>query len=167
MNKNGTIPRLLMRTGMQSRSRRTTPSCTDSSPALSEGNKIDGAISEYQVAIGLDETDAEYPNGLGDIYLLQGKFPAAEKQYRKAVSLAPNDAEKHRNLGDALRQQKQFDEAISELRQAIELNQYDSQARYLLGLALWDRGTSWLERVIDIAGKAGLGWGFLQFAILT
>ena len=29
----------------------------------------------------------------------------------------------------------------------------------------WDRGTSWLERVIDFAGKAGLGWGFLQFAI--
>jgi hypothetical protein len=29
----------------------------------------------------------------------------------------------------------------------------------------WDRGTIWLERVIDFAGKAGLGWGFLQFAI--
>jgi hypothetical protein len=29
----------------------------------------------------------------------------------------------------------------------------------------WDRGTSWLERVIKCAGKAGLGWGFLQFAI--
>jgi len=24
----------------------------------------------------------------------------------------------------------------------------------------WDRGTIWLERVIDFAGKAGLGWGF-------
>jgi hypothetical protein len=29
----------------------------------------------------------------------------------------------------------------------------------------WDRGTSWLERVIDFARKVGLGWGFLQFAI--
>jgi hypothetical protein len=27
----------------------------------------------------------------------------------------------------------------------------------------WERGTIWLERVIDFAGKAGLG--FLQFAI--
>jgi len=29
----------------------------------------------------------------------------------------------------------------------------------------WDRGTIWRERVIDFAGKTGLGWGFLQFAI--
>ena len=29
----------------------------------------------------------------------------------------------------------------------------------------WDRGIIWLERVIDFAGKTGLGWGFLQFAI--
>ena len=49
--------------------------------------KLDKAIEEYKVAVGLDTNAAEIHCKLGDVYFKKEMLEEAAKEYRKAVDL--------------------------------------------------------------------------------
>ncbi|MCF7887118.1 MAG: tetratricopeptide repeat protein [Candidatus Omnitrophica bacterium] len=65
---------------------------------LQSGGNLDGALSFYQKAVGLDPDYAQGYNDAGVIYEMQGQLNDAEKFYQKALEVNPDFMPAHANL---------------------------------------------------------------------
>jgi tetratricopeptide (TPR) repeat protein len=83
----------------------------------------------------LRQNDATYYHDMGNYYIQQKDYGAAEHAYRYAETLNPARAETHGNLGALLLTTERYTEAIAELTKATELNPNYADAYYNLSVA--------------------------------
>jgi TolB-like protein/DNA-binding winged helix-turn-helix (wHTH) protein len=89
----------------------------DGYPAVPE------AMANARHALALDETLAEAHTSLGAAYVLDWKWPEAEKEFRRALELNPNDAQTHQWYGNLfLGPVGRHSEAIAEVKHALDLD---------------------------------------------
>mgnify|MGYP001176840736 CR=1 FL=1 len=77
---------------------------------------------------------------LGNLFLMQGRYPDALEAYAATIARAPGDAQAHLNLGSAYLQLGRFEEAQSSCRQALAIKPDYIQAHTNLGIALMELG---------------------------
>ncbi|HXF59716.1 MAG TPA: protein kinase [Candidatus Saccharimonadales bacterium] len=108
---------------------------------------IQKAIEYYEKAMALDPTDARYPSGIADAYLIQTQvnatLPQKEgmakvKQYaRRALALDENSAEAHASMAVALLfADWNWTAAEREVKRAIEINAGYSTAHLIYSVIL-------------------------------
>jgi Flp pilus assembly protein TadD len=114
--------------------------------ALFVGGDVDGAVIEYELAIGLKPDHADSHLNLGVALAGQGRHEAALRHYAEALRLQPNRAVAHANLAISLSALGHRDDALSEARRAVELQPDDAIGHHALGVALGNAG-----RVADAA----------------
>ncbi len=83
---------------------------------------IQRAMAAARRAIALDDTLAEAHTSLGNAFLDDLQFAAAEVEFRRAISLNPNYATAHQWFGEGLVAQGRFEEALAEVKQAHDLD---------------------------------------------
>jgi tetratricopeptide (TPR) repeat protein len=99
--------------------------------------KYDEAIADYQKAVELKPTSADYYNNLSLALARAGKVPEAMQACEKASSLDPTKgATGWKNLGVILYNSSHLTEAVEPLKKATTLNPNDADAWYLLGASL-------------------------------
>jgi len=95
-------------------------------------NKADLATSEYELTLKIaskkQPTNIDIYKSLGQVYLQQRNFQAAENIYRNVIDLAPTDAQAHFYLGAIYYELKNKVTAEKELKKAIEANSEYAQA---------------------------------------
>lgn len=100
--------------------------------------RYDDAIKAYQtitvVAAGAPQIAASAHIAAGNIFMMMGRFEAAEDAYRKAVALDATSAEAINNLGEALGELKQFQTALQAFQKAVALDPKYLKARYNMGV---------------------------------
>jgi tetratricopeptide (TPR) repeat protein len=99
--------------------------------------KYDEAIADYQKAVELKPTSADYYNNLSLALARAGKVPEAMQACEKASSMDPaRGAIGWKNLGVVLYNSNHLAEAVEPLKKATGLNPNDADAWYLLGASL-------------------------------
>jgi tetratricopeptide (TPR) repeat protein len=98
--------------------------------------KLDRARRDYQQMAKLEPESAIGYNGLAEVYLQEGDFPAALDAANKAYSLAPDEWVAAYNLGMIEDRLLQSDRVIEHLRKALDLNVPDARHRLLIHLYL-------------------------------
>jgi len=93
----------------------------------------DLAIDYFNAALRLKPDFAGAHNNLGNLFIIQRKFPEAVASFQQAVRLQPDLAVAHNNLGNVLRQQGQLAEAVASLEQALLLKPDYAEAHLNLG----------------------------------
>jgi tetratricopeptide (TPR) repeat protein len=121
------------------------------------------AITYYQKAISLNETDAVLWGNLGLAYEKQGNVVEAEKSYLESINLNPDDGGALNRLGLFYYNQQQYDKAISWYKQALE--KQPNHAVYLENLALaydfenqWTESLPIYEQLVEQADDYYLTW---------
>jgi Flp pilus assembly protein TadD len=89
--------------------------------ALAEKGDLDGAIREFQIAIGIKPEGSGLHNSLGVALSKKGDQGGAIKELQQAVALSPKMYGPHVNLGIAYAAGGDLDSAAGELRKALEL----------------------------------------------
>ena len=89
---------------------------------LLKQDKIEEAITHYNVMLILDPKSDIPLVGIGRAFSIKGENDAAIATFRQALKLNPESIEAHHNLGFVLFQMGRLDEAIAEYQKAIELN---------------------------------------------
>ena len=77
------------------------------------------AEQEYKLATRQDPTDARGHEGLGNVYLDQGKYADAVTAYRQAIKVRPGHLPAYQPMGYALVRLNRYPEAIETLTQAL------------------------------------------------
>ena len=107
---------------------------------LQSKEKIEAAIHEYQLAVGLRPDDAAANNALGAA-LVAANHPEQAVQYlRAALKARPDYFDGHYNLGFALAGQNDFAGAAEQFRLASRLQPQDANVEANLGAALAQLG---------------------------
>lgn len=78
------------------------------------------AEQEYKLATRQDPTDARGHEGLGNVYLDQGKFAEAVSAYQQAIKVKPEHVPAYQPLGYALVRMNRYPEAIETLIQSLK-----------------------------------------------
>ncbi|MGH9397881.1 MAG: tetratricopeptide repeat protein [Terriglobia bacterium] len=120
--------------------------------ALGQAGDIDGAIQEYQKAIGLDPQLVQAHINLIQLYARASKYEKAEQEYQAAVSLDPNRADCYYNYGVLMFGLNRFSEAEQAFRRAIAINPYYAEAHNNLGFLIERQGH--LDQAIEEFRKA-------------
>ncbi|MEE9294194.1 MAG: tetratricopeptide repeat protein [Phycisphaerae bacterium] len=102
--------------------------------------RLHDAVTEIEVAAGLDERYAATFALAGDLYLAAARFQDAGAAYSKYVALRPQDAYGYFGLGKLAHQQRQFEKAAGYLRQALSHAPNAYQIKYLYGRSLLQLG---------------------------
>jgi Flp pilus assembly protein TadD len=105
-----------------------------------EKGRLDEAIREYRIALGLAPDDYQVHNNLGVAYKAQGRLGEALAEYLTAARLNPDDPMAHYNLGNIYREQRNFEEAVRQYQTAVRLNPYVAVIHNNLGLAYEELG---------------------------
>ena len=83
---------------------------------------IQRAIAAARHALELDDTLAEAYTSLGNAFVDDLQFAAAEVQFKRALELNPSYATAHQWFGECLQTQGRFEEALVQLKKAQELD---------------------------------------------
>lgn len=78
------------------------------------------AEQQYKLATRQDPTDARGHEGLGNVYLDQGKFAEAVSAYQQALKVKPDHLPAYQPLGYALVRLKRYPEAIETLTRSLK-----------------------------------------------
>lgn len=78
------------------------------------------AEQQYKLATRQDPTDARGHEGLGNVYLDQGKFAEAASAYQQALKIKPDHLPAYQPLGYALVRLSRYPEAIETLTEALK-----------------------------------------------
>ncbi|MCB9129201.1 MAG: tetratricopeptide repeat protein [Ardenticatenales bacterium] len=97
---------------------------------------IQSLLSDLNVVLQRDPTNATVHKNLGIVLHQQGKLSEAVVAFQRAVDLDPNDASTNNNLGIVLRQQGKIEEAIAVFQRAIDRDVNDASAHNNLGMLL-------------------------------
>jgi len=79
---------------------------------LRTGKKYELSAESFQMPLKIVPRSTEVHNNLGNVYLLEHKFDAAEKEFRASLSLDASNHDANYNLGVALLAQHRPKEAI-------------------------------------------------------
>ena len=101
---------------------------------------LDGAISEYRVAVKLRPQDAAGNNALGGALVAAGHPDQAAQYLRAALKVRPDYFDAHYNLGFALADQNDFAGASEQFQAALQLQPRDAAVEANLGAALAEMG---------------------------
>jgi len=99
----------------------------------SRQGRLDEAIREYNIELGLNSDYDFAHNNLGVAYAQQGRLDEAAKEFQEVIRLKPGNAHAHNNLGVIYDQQGRWDEAAKEYQTALRLNPDHAEAHYNLG----------------------------------
>jgi tetratricopeptide (TPR) repeat protein len=108
--------------------------------ALSELDRDDEAIAEFEEALRIRPDLAEVRFNLGAALECRKNIDAALEQYRQAVRYEPTLAEAHYNLGVILANRGQNDEAIVEFQNTLKYKPDQANAHYNLATCLDGQG---------------------------
>lgn len=95
-----------------------------------------GALTHLNSAVKLNPRSAKLRNGLGIIYMSQGKTKEAEAEFREVLRLEPNTPHVRGNLGVVLGRLGKYEESMHFLREAVRLDPKDDMAQGNLGYTL-------------------------------
>jgi tetratricopeptide (TPR) repeat protein len=124
-----------------------------------EKKKFSEANSLLKDILSQDESDPDVHNGLGNLYLAQGDYKAAEKSYRKSIEYDHfSKGSRYVVLGDALRLQNRLDEAIETYKLATKNRGGGALAFYYLGIiekqnGNKDQAIAYIERCLEYPGN--------------
>ena len=107
---------------------------------LQSKNNLDGAISEYTVAVKLRPEDAAGNNALGAALVAAGHPEQAVTYLQTALKSRPDYFDAHYNLGIALASREDFSGAAQQFQQALKLQPQDANVEANLGAALAESG---------------------------
>ena len=108
--------------------------------ALLEKQNIEGALSEFKLALKLNPRYSEAHNAMGLALARKGDLKLAVESFNKAVEIDPRAYKTHRNIGRAFLQLGDLTHAIEAFKQSISLKPDDAETRVMLGAALQQRG---------------------------
>ena len=89
--------------------------------AYYEQNRYGDAITYFEEALKLDQSDPKSYNNLGNCYDRTGRPEAAIPLFKKALEIRPNDAMVYTNLGVAYDRLGQLDSAVAAQTRSVEL----------------------------------------------
>ena len=113
--------------------------------AYSNGGDLDSAISDYDKAIAIDPSDAQYFYNRGWAYQGKSDYDRAIRDYDKALALDPKKTEAYFNRGSAYAQKGKPGRAIEDYNRVIALTPRDS-------LIYGKRGSAYMDlRRYDLA----------------
>lgn len=105
-----------------------------SAVALENKGDVDGAISEYRLAIKDTPNHADSHYNLARLLeMAKRDHDAAIAEYREALRLRPDDPDVHNNLGLSLKNKGDLDSAAREYRETFRLNPNNAEAHINLG----------------------------------
>lgn len=107
---------------------------------LQAKNKLDAAISEYELAVRLRPDDAAGNNALGAALVAAGHPDQGAGYLQTALKARPDYFDAHYNLGFALAGQSDFEGAARQFRLALQLQPKDANVEANLGAALAQMG---------------------------
>jgi len=107
---------------------------------LQSKNNLDGAISEYAVAVKLRPEDAAGNNALGAALVAAGHPEQAVTYLQAALKTRPDYFDAHYNLGIALASGEDFSGAAQQFKEALKLQPQDANVEANLGAALAESG---------------------------
>lgn len=102
--------------------------------ALLSRNRVDEAVEQYRIALGLDMFYPVAHANLGIALKGKGLLDEAIKHYQLAVALQPGFPKDHFNLAQALREKGALEMAVAEYQTALLLNPDFVLARFNLGI---------------------------------
>ncbi len=100
--------------------------------AYVSANKIDGAITNLNRAIRLDEDFVFSYNNLGCAFWSKKEYAQATQMFQRAISLYPSYADAYYNLGVVYFQLGRFEEAYSQFELALDSNPAYKDAKWYL-----------------------------------
>ena len=98
-----------------------------------DAKNYDEAAELLKAIVASDPKDFQAWTELGNVYLLQGKYPEAENEFFRAIDLHANFFPALLNLGRAEITQQKYDMAVDILDRAVRLRPESADANYLLG----------------------------------
>jgi tetratricopeptide (TPR) repeat protein/mono/diheme cytochrome c family protein len=107
---------------------------------LQAKGSLDGALSEYEIAVKLRPEDATANNAVGAALVASGHPEQAAPSLQAALKARPDYFEAHYNLGFALAQQNDFTGAVEQFQTALQLQPQDAAVEANLGAALAETG---------------------------
>jgi tetratricopeptide (TPR) repeat protein len=123
------------------------------------------SIENYNKAIEIVPTDANYRNNYALALARAGKFPEMEQQLNEAVKLDPTNAGRYYfNLGAVLTNAGQVDPACNAFKKATEVDANYADAYFQYGLCLTAKGTAKPDGTI--AFPEGTGEAFQKYLAL-
>jgi tetratricopeptide (TPR) repeat protein len=122
---------------------------------LQAKDKLDAAITEYELAVRLRPEDAAANNALGAALVSAGHPERGVGYLQTALKARPDYFDAHYNLGIALASQNNFEGASKQFQLASQLQPNDANAEANLGAALAELGhlaeaKSHFERALQI-----------------
>ena len=102
-------------------------------------NELDLALSDYDLAIRLDDTRTASWIGRGRVWYRKKEYAKAIADYNEAIRLNPRDAELFTFRGLAFLGNQRFDQAIHDCGRAIQLDPLNIMGR-------WIKAGVWLKR---------------------
>lgn len=119
------------------------------------------AITEEQAAIGLQPSNPDLYEELGDQYRATSQLEAAETAYRKGLALGPANPVAMYNLGSAEVERGESAQGVPLLQRALTSYPGSPVAEYYLGRGLADLGKDddalvWLKKAADAGGPRDL-----------
>lgn len=109
-----------------------------------ESNKYEDAIVQFNSAIGLEPSNAEYYTTRGNTFELLGKYADAYADYEKGIVFDPKNIDLLVTLGAVCNKMAKYDEALMILNKASGLDKrngaiYPEKVTTLMGLAKYDQ----------------------------
>ena len=100
--------------------------------ALWDSGDLDGAVTNYRIALKIVPDMTEASSRLGFILLQQNKPAEAEVEFREVLRVTPSDTKAHKYLGDILAGQGKLAEAQAEYDAVLRLNPGNTEIREAL-----------------------------------
>lgn len=123
----------------------------------------DGAIAQWEAAVGIDPDFAPPYNSLGYAYRAEGEYDKAEEAFANYIRLIPDEPNPHDSMGELLMKQGRYTEAIEHFQKALELDSSFTVSQRSIGITrCWmgqfDEGRAAVQQAIEMtptpSGKA-------------
>ena len=108
--------------------------------SMQSQGQLDAAISHYELAISIYDTDPRYHTNLAVALSVHRDFSKAIEHFNIALDLEPDNIEARFNLGNALFATEKTEEAMINYRAVLEKNPEHSKAHNNLAVALKKTG---------------------------
>lgn len=105
---------------------------------LDQMNEDSLALSDYQKAISLDSSKAEYFSAIGDMLFEHKDISGSLKWIEKALKLNPKDPAAHLKMAKLFIYTKDYKSAFSEINIVLRQDVYNAEGYFLKGMAYKD-----------------------------
>jgi len=102
--------------------------------------KYPPAILDYQLAIKIDSTKADYYYSLADANFLMGHTRESKDEFQKCIDLDPKNTGAMMRLGELYFYVKKYPEAIGLIDQALKVDPYLAKAYFMKGMIFLEKG---------------------------